>query len=45
MTARLPIDGAPALSDYRLTDNLTATHGRIFTKPWPWPPHGPRSKP
>ena len=30
MTARLPIDGAPALSDYRLTDNLTATHGRIF---------------
>ncbi|WP_206954962.1 indolepyruvate ferredoxin oxidoreductase family protein [Trinickia acidisoli] len=30
MTARLPIDGTPALSDYRLTDNLTATHGRIF---------------
>ena len=30
MTARLPIDGTPALSDYRLTDNLTATRGRIF---------------
>lgn len=30
MTARLPVDGTPALSDYRLTDNLTATRGRIF---------------
>ena len=30
MTARLPIDGTPALSEYRLTDNLTATRGRIF---------------
>ena len=30
MTARLPIDGTPALSDYKLTDNLTATRGRIF---------------
>ena len=30
MTARLPIDGTPALSDYQLTDNLTAMHGRIF---------------
>jgi indolepyruvate ferredoxin oxidoreductase len=30
MTARQPIDGQPALSDYRLTDNLTATRGRIF---------------
>ncbi|RKP49352.1 indolepyruvate ferredoxin oxidoreductase family protein [Trinickia fusca] len=30
MTARLPTDGTPALSDYRLTDNLTATRGRIF---------------
>ena len=28
MTARLPVDGTPALSDYRLTDNLTA----VFTK-------------
>jgi len=30
MTARLPTDGTPALSEYRLTDNLTAQHGRIF---------------
>ncbi|PMS37785.1 indolepyruvate ferredoxin oxidoreductase [Trinickia symbiotica] len=30
MTARLPIDGIPALSDYQLTDNLAATRGRIF---------------
>src|SRR5260370_3632579 len=30
MTARLPADGTPALSDYRLSDNLTATRGRIF---------------
>jgi indolepyruvate ferredoxin oxidoreductase len=30
MTARPPLDGTPALSDYRLTDNLTATRGRIF---------------
>jgi len=30
MTARLPIDGTPALSDYKLTDNLSATSGRIF---------------
>jgi indolepyruvate ferredoxin oxidoreductase len=30
MTARLPIDGTPALSEYRLTDNLSATRGRIF---------------
>jgi indolepyruvate ferredoxin oxidoreductase len=30
MTARLPIDGTPALSEYKLTDNLTATRGRIF---------------
>jgi len=30
MTARLPIDGTPALADYRLSDNLTATRGRIF---------------
>jgi indolepyruvate ferredoxin oxidoreductase len=30
MTARLPIDGTPALADYKLTDNLTATRGRIF---------------
>ncbi len=30
MNARLPIDGAPPLSDYRLTDNLSATRGRIF---------------
>ncbi|MDG0023632.1 indolepyruvate ferredoxin oxidoreductase family protein [Trinickia sp. Y13] len=30
MTARPPIDGTPALSEYRLTDNLTATRGRIF---------------
>ncbi|HEY3598158.1 MAG TPA: indolepyruvate ferredoxin oxidoreductase family protein [Paraburkholderia sp.] len=30
MTARLPIDGPPALADYRLSDNLTATRGRIF---------------
>jgi len=30
MTARLPIDGTPSLSDYRLTDNLAATRGRIF---------------
>ena len=30
MTARLPIDGTPALADYKLSDNLTATRGRIF---------------
>ena len=30
MTARLPIDGTPALSEYKLTDNLSATRGRIF---------------
>ncbi|MBI0327141.1 indolepyruvate ferredoxin oxidoreductase family protein [Burkholderia plantarii] len=30
MTARLPIDGSPPLADYRLTDNLTATRGRVF---------------
>jgi indolepyruvate ferredoxin oxidoreductase len=30
MTARLPIDGTPALSEYRLADNLSATRGRIF---------------
>jgi indolepyruvate ferredoxin oxidoreductase len=30
MTARLPIEGTPALADYKLTDNLTATRGRIF---------------
>ncbi|AJY42413.1 indolepyruvate ferredoxin oxidoreductase family protein [Burkholderia humptydooensis] len=30
MNARLPIDGPPALADYRLADNLRATHGRIF---------------
>jgi len=30
MTARLPVDGTPALADYRLSDNLTATRGRIF---------------
>src|SRR3954454_12761146 len=30
MTARLPIDGTPALADYTLSDNLTATRGRIF---------------
>ncbi|QCU27193.1 indolepyruvate ferredoxin oxidoreductase family protein [Burkholderia pseudomallei] len=30
MNARLPIDGPPALADYRLTDNLSATRGRIF---------------
>ncbi|WP_323119684.1 indolepyruvate ferredoxin oxidoreductase family protein [Burkholderia alba] len=30
MTARLPLDGQPDLSDYRLTDNLAATRGRIF---------------
>ena len=30
MTARQPIDDTPALSDYQLTDNLTATRGRIF---------------
>ncbi|MEA3088030.1 MAG: indolepyruvate ferredoxin oxidoreductase, partial [Paraburkholderia sp.] len=30
MTARLPIDGTPALADYQLSDNLTATRGRIF---------------
>jgi indolepyruvate ferredoxin oxidoreductase len=30
MTARLPIDGTPALADYKLSDNLTATCGRIF---------------
>jgi indolepyruvate ferredoxin oxidoreductase len=30
MTARLPVDGTPALADYQLSDNLTATRGRIF---------------
>ncbi|MDE1181526.1 indolepyruvate ferredoxin oxidoreductase family protein [Paraburkholderia sp.] len=30
MTARHPLDGTPALADYKLTDNLTATRGRIF---------------
>ncbi|TKC89396.1 indolepyruvate ferredoxin oxidoreductase family protein [Trinickia terrae] len=30
MTARPPLPDTPALSDYRLTDNLTATRGRIF---------------
>ncbi|GAB7536711.1 indolepyruvate ferredoxin oxidoreductase family protein [Burkholderia sp. 3C] len=30
MTARLPTEGTPALADYQLTDNLTATHGRVF---------------
>ncbi|RDV00019.1 indolepyruvate ferredoxin oxidoreductase family protein [Trinickia dinghuensis] len=30
MTARLPTDGTPALSEYKLTDNLSATRGRIF---------------
>ena len=30
MTARLPIDGTPSLSDYRLTDNLAATRGASF---------------
>jgi indolepyruvate ferredoxin oxidoreductase len=30
MTARPPLSGTPALSDYRLADNLTATRGRIF---------------
>ncbi len=30
MTARLPIDGTPALADYKLSDNLIATRGRIF---------------
>ncbi|MGV2292687.1 indolepyruvate ferredoxin oxidoreductase family protein [Trinickia sp. YCB016] len=30
MTARPPSLDTPALSDYRLTDNLTATRGRIF---------------
>jgi indolepyruvate ferredoxin oxidoreductase len=30
MTARLPIDGTPALANYKLSDNLTATRGRIF---------------
>ncbi|MGN6648444.1 indolepyruvate ferredoxin oxidoreductase family protein [Trinickia sp.] len=30
MTARLPIDGTPALSEYKLTDNLSAKRGRIF---------------
>ena len=30
MTARLPIDGTPASADYKLSDNLTATRGRIF---------------
>jgi indolepyruvate ferredoxin oxidoreductase len=30
MTARPPIEGTPELADYRLSDNLTATHGRIF---------------
>ena len=30
MTARLPIDGTPVLADYKLTDNLAATRGRIF---------------
>ncbi|PRH34210.1 indolepyruvate ferredoxin oxidoreductase family protein [Burkholderia gladioli] len=30
MTARPPLDGTPALADYRLTDNLTATRGRVF---------------
>ncbi|SEA04329.1 indolepyruvate ferredoxin oxidoreductase family protein [Paraburkholderia sartisoli] len=30
MTARLPVDGTPALAEYRLSDNLTATRGRIF---------------
>ncbi len=29
MNARLPIDGPPALADYRLTDNLSAIRGRI----------------
>ncbi|TGQ25645.1 pyruvate ferredoxin oxidoreductase, partial [Mesorhizobium sp. M00.F.Ca.ET.216.01.1.1] len=26
----MPIDGTPALADYKLSDNLTATRGRIF---------------
>ena len=30
MTARLALEGTPALSEYRLTDNLSATQGRIF---------------
>ncbi|MBN3728224.1 indolepyruvate ferredoxin oxidoreductase family protein, partial [Burkholderia sp. Ac-20379] len=30
MTARPPLDGTPALADYRLADNLTATRGRVF---------------
>ncbi|TDV37186.1 indolepyruvate ferredoxin oxidoreductase [Paraburkholderia caballeronis] len=30
MTARPAFGNTPALSDYRLTDNLTATRGRIF---------------
>jgi indolepyruvate ferredoxin oxidoreductase len=30
MTARAPIDAMPTLLNYRLTDNLTATSGRIF---------------
>ncbi|HTH62428.1 MAG TPA: indolepyruvate ferredoxin oxidoreductase family protein [Paraburkholderia sp.] len=30
MTARPALSDTPALADYRLTDNLTATRGRIF---------------